>query len=173
MSSTIDDQLAEIRHRIDRLHEVARAGSARVWRHLEALNEAEAAVRAALRQEDPEEADEKLARLKTRLDVAEHSLKADTSEDWPAFVDAVEAELRSWDTYLERLQASVAANALKRRQQAELTIGEVRNHRIAVGERLAQARESTNGTSDRARKSITAARNELDKRAAELSTKLT
>ena len=171
-TTTIDDQLVEIRRRIDRLQSRARTDAPRIWRHLDALGEAEAAVRAALRQDAVDEVEETLAQLKTRLDIAERSLEADASDDWPTFAAAVEAELRSWDTYLERLQTSVAARAWKTREQAETAIGEVRSRRIAVGERLAQAPPSTGTPSQNARKRITAARNELDKRAAELSTKL-
>ena len=169
---TIDDQLAEIRHRVDRLRACARAGAPRVWRHLDALDQAEAAVRAALRHEAPDEVEETLGQLETRLDIAERSLEADASDDWATFAAAVEAELGSWDIYLERLQTRVATNAWKAREQAEASIGEVRSRRIAVGERLAQARNPSDAASQRARKRITAARNELDKRAADLSTKL-
>ena len=169
---TIDDQLAEIRHRVDRLRARAQTDAPRIWRHLEALQQAEAAVRAALRQEAHDEVEETLGQLKTRLDIAERSLEADASDDWQTFAAAVEAELHSWDTYLERLQTSVATKAWKAREQAEATIGEVRSRRIAVGERLAQASDPAGATAQRARKRITAARNELDKRAAELSTKL-
>ena len=171
-TTTIDDQLDEIRRRIDRLRGRAQTRAPRVWRHLDALQQAEAAVRAALRAEASDEVEEKLAQLKTRLDIAERSVDADASDDWATFAAAVEAELQSWDTYLERLQTSVAAKAWKTREQAEATIGEVRSRRIAVGERLAQARNSAGTSSQTARKRVTAARNELEKRAAELSTKL-
>ena len=171
-TTTIDDQLAEIRRRVDRLKADARAGASRTWRHLEALDRAESAVHAALRTGASDEAEDRLIELKARLDVAEHSLEADASEDWARFAMAVEAELHSWDSYLERLQTSVAARAWKAREQAEETIGDVRSRRIAVGERLAHARGSSGTASERARRHITAARNELDKRAADLPTKL-
>jgi hypothetical protein len=171
-TTTIDDQLAEIRRRIDRLQARARADAPRIWRHLDALGQAEAAVRAELRQDASDELEEKLGQLKTRLEIAERSLEADASDDWATFAAAVDAELRSWDTYLERLQTSVAVKAWKAREQAEAAIGEVRSRRIAVGERLAQAPHSAGAPSLNTRKRITAARNELDKRAAEMSTKL-
>jgi len=170
-TTTIDDQLEEIRHRIDRLRTSAQAGEPRIRRHLDALHDEEAAVRAAVRQA-PDEVEEKLGQLKTRLDVAEHSLEADASDDWATFAAAVEAELHSWDTYLERLQTSVAARAWKAREQAEAAIGDVRSRRIAVGERLAQTRDSAGATSQEARKHITAARDELERKAAELSARL-
>ena len=108
----------------------------------------EASVRAAARQA-PDEVEEKLEQLRTRLDVAEHSLSADVSDDWATFAAAVEAELDSWDTYLERLQTSVAAKAWKAREQAEAAIGEVRTRRIAVDEHLAQARDAAPATPGR------------------------
>lgn len=170
-TTTIDDQLADIRRRTDRLEVGARAGASRTWRHLEALREAESAVYAALRERAPDEAEHRLSELKARLDIAERALEADAAGDWTAFAAAVEAELDGWDGYLERLQAGAAARAWKAREQAEQTIGELRGRRIAVGERLARA-HSTGGTASAARKHVTAARNELDKRAASLFTTL-
>lgn len=170
-TTTIDDELDEIRRRIDGLQARVRLDGSRSRRHLDELRRAETAVRAAIRRA-PDEVDERLAQLKTRLDIAEHSLEADASDDWAAFVAAVEAELHSWDTYLERLQTSVAAKAWKAREQAEAAIGDVRSRRIAVGERLAQVRESAGDDSQNARERITAARDELEQKAAELSTKL-
>ena len=170
-TTTIEDQLAEIRRRIDRLQARTQAGAPRIRRHLDALEQEEAAARVAVGQA-PDEVEEKLGRLKTRLDVAEHSLEADASDDWATFAAAVEAELHSWDTYLERMQTSVAAKAWKAREQAEAAIGDVRSRRIALGERLDQMRDSAGAASQEARKRITAARDELEQKAAELSTKL-
>lgn len=171
-TTTIDDQLARIHRRIDRLAARARADAPRVWRHLEPLREAEGTVLAALRRGPLDEAEESLAQLEARLDIAEHSLEADAAEDWAGFAAAVETELQSWDRYLERLQTSAAARAWKTRERAEAAIGDLRSRRIAAGERLAQVRRSSGDVSQAARKHVTAARNDLDKRAAELSTKL-
>ncbi|HEV8460915.1 MAG TPA: hypothetical protein VGQ38_09415 [Gaiellaceae bacterium] len=170
-TSTIDDQLAQVRRRIDRLSSHAHHDKPRVWRHLEPLRRAQDAVLAALRQRSLDEVEENLAQLKTRLDIAEHSLEADAAEDWASFATAIEAELQSWDIYLERLQATAVATAWKTREQTESAIGDLRSRRIAAGERLAKARRTSGDVSPAARKHITAARNELDKRAAELSTK--
>ena len=170
-TTTIEDELDEIHRRMDRLEALAQAGAPRVGRHLDALHQEAAAVRTAVRQA-PDEVEENLGRLRTRLAVAEHSLAADLSDDWPTFADAVEAELRVWDTYLERLQTGVATRAWKAREQAEAAIGDVRGRRIAVGERLLEASDSTGPASQEARKHITAARDELEQKAAELSMKL-
>jgi hypothetical protein len=169
---TIEDQLAEVRRRIDFIQTCAQAcGLPRLRGHLDALHEAEASVRAAARQA-PGEVEEQLGRLRTRVDVAEHSLSADVSGDWLTFVVAVEAELDSWDTYLERLQTSVAARAWKARAQAETAIADVRTHRIAVDEHLAHARERTDGAWQEQRERVTAARDELEHKVDQLSTKL-
>jgi hypothetical protein len=174
-TTTLDEQLAEVRGRIDRLRACEQAGvtseRARIRRHLDVLRQEDESVRDAVRQA-PDEVEEKLGRLKTRLAVAEHSLAADLSDDWASFAAAVEAELRIWGAYLERLQIRVAAKAGKARDQAEAAIGDVRSLRIAVGERLAQMRDSAGAASQEARKHITAARDELEQQAAELSTKL-
>ena len=84
----------------------------------------------------------------------------------------MEAELDSWDTYLERLQTSVATRAWEARAQAETAIAEVRTRRIAVDEHLAQARERTGDTWQEQRARVTVARDELEEKTDELSTKL-
>ena len=167
-TTTIEDQLADVRNRVDRLARTAAGGaaeSARIQRHLDALLQEEASVLAAA-DEPSDEVDEKLGRLKTRLAVAENSVAADVSGDWANFAAAVEDELRSWDTYLERLQASVAARAWKAREQAEEAIAQIRRRRIELDERLAKAR--SNG-SESAREQIGAARDELEQKADALS----
>jgi hypothetical protein len=174
--TTIEDQLAEVRDRIDRLDARAKASAdggalPRLRRHLDELHQEEASVRAAAARA-PDEVEEKLGRLKTRLDVAEHSVTADVAGDWAAFAAAVEEELRSWDAYLERLQASVASEAWKAREHAEAAIGDVRSRRIAVEARLAQAPDGAGDGGQEQRKRVTAAREELAQKAHQLSTKL-
>jgi hypothetical protein len=174
-TTTIDDQLAEVRRRIARLQVLAQsdlvADRARVQRHLDALHQEEAAVLAAVR-EAPDEVEEKLGQLWTRLAVAENSLAADVSDDWTAFAAAVEDELRTWDTYLERLQATAVATAGSRREQAETAIADARNRRIAVYDRLVQAREDVNGAWHEQRNRVGAARDELEQTADELSARI-
>jgi hypothetical protein len=131
-TTTIEDELAEVRARIERLRAIEQAH-----------------------------------------DAAEQSLAADLSEDWASFVASVEAELRRWDDYLERLQTSVAEKAWKVREQAEAAIGDVRSRRIEVDERLVWERDAAGVAAGDARKRITAARDELEQKADELSAKLT
>ena len=175
-TTTIEEQLAGVRGRIDRLRtlEQAAAGAerARMRRHLDVLQQEEASVRDAARNA-PDEVEERLGQLTMRLAVAEHSLAADLSDDWTTFAAAVEAELRRWDDYLERLQTSVAERAWRARERAEAAIGDVRSRRIEVDERLVQAREAAGDANGEARRRVTAARDELEQKADELSAKLT
>jgi chromosome segregation ATPase len=170
--TTSEDQLAQIRGRIGRLQALAQvdaaAGRSRIQRHLDALHHEEASVAAAVRSA-PDEVEEKLGQLKTRLAVAESSLLADVSDEWTTFAAAVEDELRSWDTYLERLQATTAAKARDRRERVEAAIAEIRARRIAVDDALAQAQEHVNGAWHEQRNRVSAARDDLERKADELS----
>jgi hypothetical protein len=175
-TTTIEEQLAKIRQRVAslriRLHADGRGERRRIQRHLDALHQEEESLRGAARKA-PDEVEERIGRLKTRLDVAEHALAADSSRDWDTFAGAVEAELRSWDTYLERLQTSAASRAWKEeREQAEGAIGNARSRRIAVDERLAEAREAAGGELHERRERVSAARDELQQKADELSAQL-
>ena len=62
--------------------------------------------------------------------------------------------------------------AWKAREQAEAAIGDVRNRRIEVDERLAQARNAAGDAAEDARRRVTAARDEFEQKADELSAKL-
>jgi hypothetical protein len=143
-TTTIEEQLADVRRRIEQMQDAG--GMPRLQRHLDLV----------------EDVEQKLAQLKTRLDVAERSLAADASDDWATYAAAVEAELESWDTYLERLQATVATRAWHAREQAETAIGEVRSSRIAVDESLAHGDKEH----------VSEARDALEQKADELSAKL-
>ena len=173
-TTTINDPIEDARRRIDRLHAFAHGGvaadSSRISRHLNAVHREEALVLAAAR-EAPEEIEERLGQLRTRLAVAEKALVADISEEWTTFAAAVEDELRSWGVYLERLQAT-AAKAGHARELAEAAIADVRTERIAVHERLAQAREDVNGVWHEQRSHVSAARDELERKADELAARV-
>ena len=154
-TTTIEEQLATVRSRIDALR--APGGASRFRRHVAVVADVE----------------HTLEQLKTRLDVAERSLAADVSGDWATFVAAVESELESWDTYLDRLQTTVAARASQTRERAETAIAEVRSLRIAVGERLAETGYAVSNGWQEQRERVGAARDELEQKADELSAKLT
>jgi ABC-type enterochelin transport system substrate-binding protein len=175
-TTTIEDQLAEVRRRIARLQVLAQIGPveerARIQGHIDALHQEEASVLVVGRRA-PDEVEEKLGQLMTRLAVAENSLAADVSDEWTTFAAAVEDELRSWDTYLERLQATAVAKAGNAREPAEAAIADVRSQRIAVYDRLAQARADVDGAWHEQRNHVSAARDKLVQKAVELSAKLT
>jgi chromosome segregation ATPase len=152
-TTTIEEQLADVRRRIE--YAQAGGGMPRLQRHLDFV----------------EDVEQKLAQLKTRLDVAERSLAADASGDWATYVAAVEAELESWDTYLERLQTTVATRAWHAREQAETAIGEIRTRRLAVDERLTQAPVHNGGWREQ-KERVSEARDALEQKADELSAKL-
>jgi len=171
-TTTLEEKLADVRGRIDRLQAREQAGGdaerARIRQRLDVLQQDEASLRATAGRA-PDEVEQKLGHLTTRLEVAERSLEADLADDWPTFAAAVEAELHSWDTYLERLQTSAVEKAWKARAQAEAAIGDVRSRRIAVDERLARARDVAGNATEDARQRVTAARDELERKADELS----
>lgn len=172
-TTNIDEQLAGVRRRIDLLEALVQTGAAagaspRIQRHVDALREQEAAVLAA-EQQAPDEVEERLGRLNTRLAVAEHSAAADVSDDWKTFAAGVEGELRSWDTYLERLQASAASHAWTMRERAEAAIGDVRSRRIVVYAQLAQPRKHVADDWQEQKNRVTAARDDLGQKADELS----
>jgi hypothetical protein len=173
-TTTIREPIEDARRRIDRLYAFAHSGAAadssRIRRHLDALRREEALVLAAA-HEAPEEAEEKLGQLRTRLAVAENALVADIADDWTTFAAAVEDELRSWGVYLERVQTT-AAKAGTARERAEAAIADVRTERIAVHDRLAQAREDVNGSWHEQRKHVSAARDELERNADQLPAKI-
>ena len=97
---------------------------------------------------------------------------ADVSDEWATFAAAVEDELRSWDNYLERLQATAATKDGDAREGVEAAIADVRTERIAVYDRLAQAREDVNGAWHVQRNHVSEARDELERKADELSAKI-
>jgi hypothetical protein len=152
--TTIEAQLAKVRHRIEQQH--ASGDVPRLRRYIDLMDDVE----------------QKLAQLRARLDVAERSLAADASGDWATYAAAVTAELEGWDTHLERLQTTVATRDWHSREQAEAAIRDVRSHRIAVDERLAQARDAAGIGWPQQRERVGAARGELEQKADELSAKL-
>jgi chromosome segregation ATPase len=172
--TTINDPIEDARRLIDRLHAFAHSGAAadnsRIHRHLDALHREEASALAAAR-EAPEEIEEKLGQLRTRLAVAEYALVADIADEWTTFAAAVEDELRSWGVYLERVQAT-AAKAGNARERAEAAIADVRTEQIAVHDRLAQARSDVNGACHEQRSHVSAARDKLGRKADELPAKI-
>jgi hypothetical protein len=116
-TTTIEKRLAEMGRQIDGLEAKARAGGdetkSRIQRQLGALRQQEASARAAAR-EGAGAFDERFEQFEARFHVAQSSLAADVANNRKKFADAVENEMHSWDTYLERLQAHNSATRSER-----------------------------------------------------------
>jgi chromosome segregation ATPase len=93
---------------------------------------------------------------------------ADFAEERQGFMTAVEAELRRWDSYLERLQVK-AATAGRARERAEEAISDLRRHRTSLAVRLGALQSTSAGAWSEARAAVDAARKDLALRAAELA----
>jgi hypothetical protein len=118
--------------------------------------------------------EDRIRQLEIKLDIAKHLLAAELAGDAGTFVSAVEAELHDWDTYLERLQVKAATNANdgSAREQAEAAIRELRRHRNAVAERLAEVRGAPGQTWRERKQRLAAAREELERKVNEVSATL-
>lgn len=175
MTMMVDEQLAEIGQGIDELEARVRIHGAeqrqRMRRHTVALRHEQANALAATRRA-PANVDDRVARLRSRLEVAERSLDADAAEDRSTFTAAVEAELHSWDVFAERLQATAAARMGTAREQAEAGTRALRRQRLAVTEHLDALRAAHCETWREQRMRVTVAREELEQMADDLSDSL-
>lgn len=115
-----------------------------------------------------EESGCRIDRLRASEPGATSEAAADCAEDRRTFVAAVEAELDCWDAYLERLQVK-AATGRSAREHAEAAISRLRRHRNSLGERLGEVRSTPAERWSEGRRSVEAARDELERRAAEVA----
>ena len=97
---------------------------------------------------------------------------ADLAEDRAHFTAAVEAELHGWDAFAERLQATAAAKTGSARDQAETGIKELRRRRLAVTQSLDDLRDAPEDAWGQHQERVTAARDELERTADDLSASL-
>jgi chromosomal replication initiation ATPase DnaA len=175
MTTMIDEALSDAGRRIDeleaRMHVHAAERRHRMRRHINALRQEEANAIAAGRRA-PDQLDDRAARLRSRIEVADRSFDADLAEDRRGFAAAVEAELRGWEMFTERLQAAAAARRGRAREQAEAGITQLQRQSLAVTRRLDDlAAERWDRWQER-RKRVTAARDELERMADDLSASL-
>ena len=173
-TTTVEERLAEIGRQIDGLEAKARAGGddarSRIQRQLGALRQQEASARAAA-HEGAEAFDERFEQFEARFHVAQSSLAADLADNRTKFADAVESELRSWDTYFERLQAQTAMRAASARERSEAAISDLRRSRNTLAEQLADASTASGEAWDEQKQRIAAARDDLERKADEVSVK--
>jgi hypothetical protein len=171
-TTTVEERLAEIARQIHGLEATARAGggeaNSRIQRQLGALRRQEASARAAAR-EGAEAFDERFEQFEARFQVAQSSVAADLADNRKKFADAVENELHSWDTYFERLQAQTAMRAASAREQSEAAISDLRRRRNTLAEQLADARTASGEAWDVRKQRIAAARDDLERKADEVS----
>jgi hypothetical protein len=172
---TKEERLAEIRQRIDDLK--ARAGDgagesqARLDRTFDALLDDADAANAALEEKADAVAD-RFTELELRVEAASNRVAAEMAGDASTFADAVEAELGDWDAAIERLQARSAVKAYTAREQAEVSVAELRKARNRAAERLAESRSSSGEAWEDQKKRVTAALEDLEQKAREATAKL-
>jgi hypothetical protein len=171
-TTTVEERLAQMGRQIDELEAKGRStggeAKARIQRELGALRRQEGSARAAAEQ-PIDGFDEKFEQFQARLRVAQSAVAADLTESPDKFADAVDDELHKWDAYFERLQAQTALRAANTRDRAEVAISELRRSRNEVAERLADVRAASGETWDEQKKRLGAARDELERKADELS----
>jgi hypothetical protein len=171
-TATVEERLAEMRRQIEQLEAKGRSSTgeakARIQRQLGALREQQASARAAAEQ-PTDGFDEKFEQFQARLRVAQSAVAADLTGSQQTFADAVEEELHEWDTYFERLQVQTALRAASTREKAEAGISELRHRRNEVAERLGDVRAASGEAWDEQKKRLEAAREELERKADELS----
>ena len=176
-TATIEERLAAVRHHLEELETRAKSVPAdakpRVKRHLAALQKdmksADAALEGARARtakaavKGTREVEDRIELLDDRVEVAEHSLTADVARDAKSFMHAVEDELRTWNDYLDHLQAKSAT----KKAAAELKLGVDR-----LAKRLKDAQAMSGKQWDAQKKRVIAAREELERKADELAAKL-
>jgi hypothetical protein len=171
-TTAVDERLDEMRRQVEALEAKGRASTgaakSRIQRQLGTLRQQEASARAAAEQ-GTDTFDEKFEQFQARFHVAESAVAADLSGNQNEFADAVDDELRNWDTYVERLQAQTALRAANARERAESSISDLRRHRNNIAERLAVARTSSGDEWNEQKKQIGAARDELQRKADDFS----
>jgi hypothetical protein len=171
-TTAVDERLDEMRRQIEALEAKGRPSTgeakSRIQRQLGTLRQQEASARAAAEQRT-DTFDEKFEQFQARFHIAESAVAADLSANRNEFADAVDDELHKWDTYVERLQAQTALRAANARERAESSISDLRRHRNNIAERLAAARTSSGDEWNEQKEQIGAARDELQRKADELS----
>ena len=168
MATATDERLVQVRRRIDRIEQRAEVGAAdvrsRMQHRARELRDEQLATMISVHRHAGA-AEETVEELATDVEIAEHRLAAELADDRQTFTNAVEAELRGWDAYLDRMQAKAATQTALARERAERAVGELRQRRIAVAESLADLRAATEDAWQGARSRVLAALGELEQRA--------
>jgi hypothetical protein len=152
MASARDSLPVETMRRRE-MNRSAALARARIERHLEALRRREAVAVSAVRDahaaswqaisEYVQVVSSTLGLVELEVQIADAAAAADRAEDADTFAAAVEAELRAWHLYLERLQARAALETGDARLEAEDAIRELRRRRLALARSLEQIRAAS------------------------------
>lgn len=174
VTRTTDDMLAEIRRHIDeleaRVDSSAAATRARLQHRFDSLREQEASAWGAVRAK-AEAVDEQVRQLEIDIAIAENRLASELADDATPFAEAVEAELREWDTAIERLQMRAAAKAQEAREQAEAAIAALRQARNRAAERLT-ALHASSGAWKEQKNRVTEALDDLERKVRDAALKI-
>jgi hypothetical protein len=157
-----EDRLAVARSYIKRLEYDASGTEehARIRRHLDAVRVAGATAAAA--REAGGRFENALEDLGTRLAIARHGLAAERTDDRRLYERAVEAELRDWRVYGERLQQRAAANGGSADEQSQLALAELKSRHDEVASRLREMRAASDVTWRERRERVDAVLDELE-----------
>jgi uncharacterized protein YjbJ (UPF0337 family) len=168
MATATEERLSEMRTRIDRLEAKAQGAAteakSRMRQHIDTLREHQESASVSARSRDAA-FDEHLKQLDNELDIAERHLAAEITEDRLEFSAAVNAELKSWDAYLDRMQAKAAAKTGSARERAENEVARLREYRLAVTENLAQAEEGAADSWQEAKERVESGLDKLKRKA--------
>ncbi len=136
MSTATEERLHEARRRIAGLEARAQEGTtgarSRIQRYIDAVRRDAQAARDAARTE-ARAVGERFEQLDSSLELAEHRVAAELAPTRDQFTGALEAELRRWDAYLDRMQTKAAAKTGVAREHAEAVIADLRQHRLSIG----------------------------------------
>jgi hypothetical protein len=158
-----DFRLAEARSHRESLEEDARGSAeehARIRRHL-AVRAAEASAAEAARG-TRERFEDALEDFGTRLAIARHRLVAELTNDRRLFERAVEAELREWRVYGERLRKRTAAKDGSAAERSQLALAELESRHDEAARRLREMRTASDETWREHRERVDAALDELE-----------
>jgi hypothetical protein len=167
-TTQVDERLEQMRRQIDELEAKGGASTgearSRIQRQLDTLRQQEASARAAADQQK-DSFDERFEQFEARFHVAQSAVAADLSDSREEFTDAVDDELHKWDGYFERLQAQTVLRTTNARDQAESTIGDLRQRRNDIAQQVAAVRTAPGDPWVEQKEHIAAARDELERKA--------
>ena len=175
MSTKTGARIDEMRDRIDQLEARAQADGGRAAEsmkgRIDALRRHEASARAAVRDNSPA-AGLKVRLLEARLKVAEHGLAAELADNRKEFIEAMDAYVDDYWELNHALKETAASRLGEEREQDEENLRVLRHDRDTVAERLSETRARADDRWHESKRSVGAARGELDRKVDEAMKKL-